>query len=57
MGSRFSTSLFRDDPGTVPGHIRTCGLRRNSSSLDGAPKIRDSVRLNSWDSFLVTLGL
>ena len=54
MGSRFSKSLFRVVPGTVPQHVRTCRFTRKSSSLDRAPKIRDSVRLNSWDSFLLT---
>ena len=57
VGSRFSKSLFRDVPGTVPQSVRTCGLKRNSSNLDRAPKMRDFVRLNSWDSFLVTLPL
>ena len=32
-----------------------CWLKRNSSNLDRAPKMRDSVRLNSWDSSLLTL--
>ena len=51
LGSRFPASLFLDFPGTTTEHIRTCGFRRNSSSLDKAPKIRDSVRLNSFESF------
>ena len=55
MGSRFSKSLFRDVPGTLPEHVRTCRFRRNPSSLDRTPKIRDYIRLNSWDSFLVTV--
>ena len=55
VGSRFSESLFRDVPGTVLEQVCTCGFRRNSSSFDKAPKIRDSVRLNSWASFLVNL--
>ena len=38
-----------------PEQVRTCGLRRNSSSLDKTPKMRDSVRLNSWESFSMTL--
>ena len=42
-------------PGTATEHVRTCGLRRNSSSSDKAPRIRDSVRPNSWNSFSVTL--
>ena len=41
--------------GTVPEHVSTCGFIGNSSSLDRPRKIRNSVRLNSWDSFLVTL--
>ena len=52
---RFSTFVFRNVPGTVPECVRICGFRRNSSNLDRAPKIRDSVLLNSWDSFFVTL--
>ena len=42
-------------PGTIPECFRICGLRRNSSNLDRAPKMRDFVLLNSWDSFQVTL--
>ena len=53
--SWFSTSAFRNVPGTVPENVRICGFKRNSSNLDRAPKMRDSVLLNSWDSFLVTL--
>ena len=53
--SRFSELLFLDVPGTATEQVRTCGFRRNSSSLDKAPKIRDSVLLNSFESFLVTL--
>ena len=30
-------------------------VQKNSSNLDRAPKMRDYVLLNSWDSFLVTL--
>ena len=48
-------SLFLDVPGTATDQVRTCGLRRNSSSLEKAPKICGSVRLNSFESFLVTL--
>ena len=51
----FSTFLFRNVPGTVPECVVICWFKRNSSNLDRAPKMRDSVRLNSWDSFLVTL--
>ena len=54
-GSRLAESLFLDVPGTAAEQVRTCGFRRNSSSLDKAPKIRDSVRLNSFESLLVTL--
>ena len=55
FGSWFSTFVFRNVPGTVPECVRICGFKRNSSNLDRAPKMRDSVRLNSWESFLVTL--
>ena len=51
----FSTFVFRNVPGTVPECVVICWFKRNSSNLDRAPKMRDSVRLNSWDSFLVTL--
>ena len=51
----FSTFVFWNVSRTVPVCVRICGFRRNSSNLDRAPKMRDSVRLNSWDSFLVTL--
>ena len=53
----FSTFVFRNVPGTVPECVRICGFKRNSSNLDRAPKMRDSVLLNSWDNFLVTLPL
>ena len=55
FGSWFSTFVFRNVPGTVPECVRICGFRRNSSNLERAPKMRDSVLLNSRDSFLVTL--
>ena len=55
LGSWFSTSAFRNVLGTVPENVRTCGFKRNSSKLDRAPKMRDSVLLQSWDNFLVTL--
>ena len=45
-----------DVSGTAPEHIPTCEFRGNSSCLDRSPKIRDSVRLISWHSFLVTLS-
>ena len=51
----FSKLVFRNVPGTVPECVRICGFKRNSFNLDRAPKMRDSVLLNSWDSFLVTL--
>ena len=55
MGSRFSESLFLDVPGSATEQVRTCGFKKNSSSLDKTPKKRDSVRLNSFESFSVTL--
>ena len=55
VGSRFPESLFLDVPGTATEQIRPCGFRRNSSSLDRAPKI--CVWLNSFERFLVTLPL
>ena len=51
MGSRFSELLFMDVPGTAIGHVRTSGFRRNSSSFDKVPKIRDCVLVNSFESF------
>ena len=51
----FSTFVFWNVPGTVPECVRICGFKRNSPNLDRAPKKRDSVLLNSWYSFLVTL--
>ena len=47
----FSTFVFRNVPGTVPECVRICGFKRNSSNLERTPKMRDSVLLNSWDSF------
>ena len=55
VGSRFSELLFLDVHGTATEQVRTCGFRRNSSSFDRALKIRDSVLLNSFQRFLVTL--
>ena len=55
VGSPFSELLFLDVPGTATEQVQTSGFRRNSSSLDKAPKMRDSVQLNSWENFLVTL--
>ena len=51
----FCTFVFRNVPGAVPECVVICWFKRHSSNLDRAPKMRDSVRLNSWDSFLVTL--
>ena len=48
---------YRDISRTGPKWTRACGFRRNSSSLDRAPKMRPFVLLNSWDSFLVILPL
>ena len=48
--SRFSELLFLDVPGTATEQVRSCGFGRNSSSFDKAPKIRDSVLLNSFES-------
>ena len=53
----FSTLVFRNVPQTVPECVCIWGFKRTSSNLDRAPKMRDSVLLNSWDSFLVTLPL
>ena len=39
----------------VPECVRICGFKRKSSNLVRAPKMPDSVLLNSWDSFLVAL--
>ena len=51
----FSTFVFRNVPGTVSKCVCICWFERNSSNLDRAPEMRDSVLLNSWDSFLLTL--
>ena len=56
FGSWFSKFVFRNVPGTVLECVRICGFNRNSVNLDRAHKMRDSVLLNSWDSFLVTLS-
>ena len=53
LGSWFSMSAFRNVPGTVPENVRICGC--NSSNVDRGLMMRDSLLLNSWDSFLVTL--
>ena len=54
-GSRFSMSFFGDIPGTVPECVRTRGFKRSSSNLDSLPRLRNSVQLNSSDSFSLTL--
>ena len=41
--------------GTVSECVRIRRFKRNSFNLERATKMRDSVLLNSWDSFLVTL--
>ena len=51
----FSTFVFRNVPGTVLECVCTCWFERNSSNLDRASEMRDSIRLDSWDSFLVIL--
>ena len=53
--SWFSTSEFLKVPGTTPKNVCICGLKRISSNLDRAPRMRLSVLLNYWDSFLLTL--
>ena len=55
FGYRFSELLFLGVPGTATEQVQTCGLTRNSSRFDKTPKMRDSVRLNSLQIFLVTL--
>ena len=51
----FSTFVFRNVPGTVLECVCICWFERNSYNLDRASEMRDSIRLNSWDSFLVIL--
>ena len=51
----FFESLFVDVRGTATEQVRSCGFRRISSSIDKAPKIRHSVRLNSFEGFLFIL--
>ena len=51
----FSTFVFRNVPGLVPECVLICGFKKNSSNVDGAPKMRHSVLLNSWDNFSLTL--
>ena len=51
----FFTFVFRNVSGTVPEGVRICRFKRKSFNLDSPPKMQDSVLLNSWDSFLVTL--
>ena len=50
----FSTFVFRNVPGTVPECVRNCWFKRISSNFERVPKMRDSVLLNSWDSFSLT---
>ena len=52
----FHSSFFRYVSGTILESVRTCVFKSNSSNLDRAPRMRDFVLLNSWDSFLVTLS-
>ena len=54
-GFPVSWIVFLDVPGTATEQVRFCGFRRNSSSFDRAPKIRDSVPLNCLEIFLITL--
>ena len=51
----FSTFVFRNVPGSVPEWVRICWSKRMLSNLDRAHKMWDSVLLNSWDKYLVTL--
>ena len=51
----FPTFVFRNVPGTGSECVRICWFKRNSSNLDRAPKMRESVLLNSWHNFLLTL--
>ena len=51
----FSAFLFRNVPGTVSECVVICWFKRNSFNLDRASEMQDSILLNSWDSFLVTL--
>ena len=45
------SECFRNGSGVHPYLL----VQKKSSNLDRAPKMRDSVLLYSWDSFLVTL--
>ena len=56
LGSRLPELLFLVVPGTATEQVPTCGFRRNSSNLDKAPEIRDSVRLRSFETFLVLVS-
>ena len=51
----FPKFVFRNFPGTVSECVCICWFERHSSNLVRAPKMRDSVLLNLWDSFLLTL--
>ena len=55
LDSWFSLSAIWNVPGTNAESVRICGFKKNLSNLDRAHKMRDSVLLKIWDSFLVTL--
>ena len=55
LGSRFPQSPCLDVRGTATEQVRTCGFRRNSSSQVWTEHPKYEVRLNSFESFLVTL--
>ena len=55
VGFRFSDSLFLDVPRKATEQVQNCGLRRNSSSSDKAPKMWDSFWLNFFETLLITL--
>ena len=44
---RLCSGMFLERPKCV----RICGFKRNASDLDRAPKMGDSVLMNSWDGF------
>ena len=39
----------------VPENVPTSGFKRKFSNVDRAPKVRESVLLSSWGSFLINL--
>ena len=55
--SVFFHPLLLDVPRTAMEQVRTCGFKRKSSGLDKAPKMRDSLRLSSFESFSKTWGM